>query len=207
MRRHPRTWFVLAFVAYAIVVRLLPWLLRATGIEIPLDRMYYPWNFVPLTALCLFAGAHFRHHAAAYLCPLLVVVATDGAIGLLSGSIANAFHSNTLVVYAAFVLSISLGLLLRGRRTVWMIGGTALAAEALFFLVTNFGVWATSGMYSHDLGGLAVCFEMALPFFRNSLMATAVFTPIAFSSLALLPRITLALARVRAEPSHRSEGV
>ncbi|GIT30739.1 MAG: hypothetical protein Ct9H300mP1_27850 [Planctomycetaceae bacterium] len=46
--RRPRTWFVLAFVAYAVVVRLLPWMLRATGVELPLDRMVYPWNFVPL---------------------------------------------------------------------------------------------------------------------------------------------------------------
>ncbi|MBQ18976.1 MAG: hypothetical protein CMJ65_17860 [Planctomycetaceae bacterium] len=199
--RRPRTWFVVAFVAYAVLVRLLPWLLRATGVEIPIERMVYPWNFVPLTALCLFAGAHFRHRAVACLCPLLVMLVTDTGIGLLGGSIDNAFHSNTLVVYAAFVLSTSLGMLLRGERTAWTIGGTAVAAETLFFLVTNVGVWSSSGMYSHDLGGLAICFEMALPFFRNSLLATAVFTPIVFSSLALLPRDTPAYARVRVENS------
>ena len=187
--RRPRTWFVLAFVAYAVVVRLLPWMLRATGVELPIDRMVYPWNFVPLTVLCLLAGAHFRNRAIAYLCPLLVMVATDIGIGLFSGSIENAFHSNTLVVYAAFVLSTSLGLMLRGRRTAWMIGGTALAAETLFFLVTNFGVWSSTGMYSHDLPGLLICYEMAVPFFRNSLIATAVFTPIAFSSWAVLPEL------------------
>jgi len=79
--------------------------------------------------------------------------------------------------------------MLRGRRTAWMIGGTALAAETLFFLVTNFGVWSSTGMYSHDLAGLLICYEMAVPFFRNSLLATAVFTPIAFSSWAVLPEL------------------
>ena len=79
--RRPRTWFVVAFVAYAVLVRLLPWLLRATGVEIPIERMVYPWNFVPLTALCLFAGAHFRHRAVACLCPLLVMLVTSTEMG------------------------------------------------------------------------------------------------------------------------------
>ena len=44
-------------------------------------------------------------------------------------------------------------------------------------------------MYTADFSGLVTCYVAALPFFRNSLIALAVFTPIAFSSLALLPEL------------------
>ena len=194
--RRPRTWFVIAFVAYALVIRLLPWILRSTGVEIPIDRMVYPWNFAPMTALCLFAGAHFSRRSLAIACPLGMMLVSDALIGVISGSLENAFYQHTLVVYGAFAASVSLGFLLREHRSVWRITGTALAAETLFFLVTNLGVWAGTGMYTADFSGLVTCYTMALPFFRNSLIALAVFTPVAFSSWALLPELTPAPVRV-----------
>jgi hypothetical protein len=197
LMRRPRTWFVLAFVAYALVIRLMPWLLPRIGVEIPLDRMVsYPWNFSPMMALCLFAGAHFARRELACLCPLLIMLLSDVLIGLLSGSMHNAFYSNTPVVYGALVAGTCIGFLLRGERTVWKIGGSALSAQILFYLVTNFGVWVGTGMYTPDLSGLVTCYTAALPFFRNSLFALAVFTPIAFSHWALLPELKPVPVRV-----------
>ena len=187
--RRPRTWFVLAFIAYALVIRLMPYLLPRIGVDVPLDRMAYPWNFSPIMVLCLFAGAHFGRRELACLCPLLILLVSDALIGLLSGSIHNAFYPNTPIVYGAFVAGTCIGFLLRGKRTAWRIGGSALAAQILFFLVTNFGVWAGTGMYTPDVSGLLTCYIAALPFFRNSLIALAVFTPIAFSHWALLPEL------------------
>ena len=190
--RRPRTWFVLAFVTYALVIRLMPYLLPRIGIDVSLDHMiYYPWNFSPMMALCLFAGAHFGRRELACLCPLIVMLVSDTLIGLISGSMNNAFYSNTPIVYGSLVAGTSIGFLLRGERTAWRIGGSALAAQILFFLLTNLGVWATTRMYTSDFTGLIACYTAALPFFRNSLFALAVFTPIAFSQWALLPTLKL----------------
>lgn len=194
--RRPRTWFILAFVAYALIIRLVPYLLPRIGVEVPLDRMVYPWNFSPMMVLCLFAGAHFARRELACLCPLLILLVSDALIGLLSGSIHNAFYQHTPIVYGSFVAGTCIGFLLRGERTAWQIGGSALAAQILFFLVTNFGVWAGTGMYTPDFSGLLTCYIAALPFFRNSLIALAVFTPIAFSHWALLPKLDPAPAMV-----------
>jgi hypothetical protein len=39
-----------------------------------------------------------------------------------------------------------------------------------FWIWTNFGVWATSGLYSKTLTGLGECYIAALPFLLNSLI-------------------------------------
>jgi len=51
----------------------------------------------------------------------------------------------------------------------------ALLGACIFFLITNFGVWA-SGMYGHTINGLYVCFILALPFFGYALISTLIFS-------------------------------
>ena len=130
--RRPRTWFVLAFVAYALVIRLVPYFLPRIGVEVPLDRMVYPWNFSPMMALCLFAGAHCTRRELACLGPLLIMLVSDALIGLISGSIHNAFYQHTVIVYGAFAACTCFGFLLREQRSAWKIGGSALSAQILF---------------------------------------------------------------------------
>ena len=182
----PRTWFLLVFVLYAVVIRLLPYLLRAVGVEIPLDRPYFPWNFMPLTALCLFSGAHLASRRWAYILPLAVILVTCAGMALLPGDIRSGFYEGTPVLLAAFALNIALGTCLRERRRPWMIGGTALLAETLFFLITNLGVWWISGMYPHTATGLLASYVAGLWFFRNALLGTALFTAIAFSPIGVV---------------------
>ena len=52
--------------------------------------------------------------------------------------------------------------------------GAALGALA-FFVITNFGVWAT-GMYSYTFDGLLACYTLAIPFFAYSLISTIIFS-------------------------------
>jgi hypothetical protein len=60
-----------------------------------------------------------------------------------------------------------------------------LSSSVFFFVVTNFGVWLTSGMYVHNWSGIVSCYTLALPFFRNTLMSDAVFTAALFGIYAL----------------------
>ena len=62
----------------------------------------------------------------------------------------------------------------------------ALASSVLFFVVTNFGVWATQGMYPMSLEGLVACYVAAIPFFQNSLLGNAFYTSVLFGGFALL---------------------
>jgi hypothetical protein len=56
----------------------------------------------------------------------------------------------------------------------------------VFFLLTNFAVWAGGSLYPHTAEGLAACFTAAIPFFRNSLLGDATYATILFGAWALV---------------------
>jgi hypothetical protein len=60
-------------------------------------------------------------------------------------------------------------------------------AEGVFFLVTNFAVWALveGTPYPPTLGGLWLCYVAAVPFIGKSLVSTVIFTSVFFSPWVL----------------------
>lgn len=65
------------------------------------------------------------------------------------------------------------------------IAGAALASSVLFFVLTNFGVWALGSWYPKTWEGLVACYVGAIPFFYNTLVGDAVYTTVLFGGLAL----------------------
>ena len=49
-------------------------------------------------------------------------------------------------------------------------------ASIVFFMVSNFGVWASTSMYPDDFNGLIICYSAGLPFLKNTLMGDLVYT-------------------------------
>jgi hypothetical protein len=60
-----------------------------------------------------------------------------------------------------------------------------------FFLVSNYAVWAKSGMYPHTLAGLQACYIAAIPFYRNDLTSTTLILTAVFGLPALVRRMNL----------------
>jgi len=58
-----------------------------------------------------------------------------------------------------------------------------LAASILFFVVTNFGVWALDSLYPRTLEGLVICYVAAIPFFANTLAGTLFYTAVLFGGV------------------------
>jgi hypothetical protein len=56
----------------------------------------------------------------------------------------------------------------------------------LFYVVTNFAVWAGGHLYPRTGAGLASCYLAAIPFFRNSLIGDMAFAALLFGGFALL---------------------
>ena len=139
----------------------------------------HPPNFTPIAALALFGGAYFGAKRWALLVPLAAMLLSDLVIG---------FHPLLPVVYGSFALIVSIGFWLRTRRRPLPIAGAALASSLLFFLVTNFGVWALGSLYPKTLQGLLVCYAAAIPFFQNTLFGDAVYTVALFGSFRLIER-------------------
>jgi hypothetical protein len=148
----------------------------------------HPPNFSPIAAMALFGGAFMPRKALGILVPLAAMLLSDLVLG---------FHASMPFVYAAVALTSVLGWWLATNRTLGRVGIAAVLASVLFFLVTNFGVWASQDMYPHTLAGLGACFVAALPFFQNTLAGDLVFTALLFGGFALLER---AVPRLREEP-------
>jgi len=173
----------------SVVMRMFPYILsRFFGMNIDPGITIYPWNFSPLPAICLFGAAFFPRKSLSYLIPLAAFLLSDLGIWALSGKLSWAFYPSQPFVYGSVALTISLGFILRKHRSAGTIAATGIITSTLFFLITNFGVWMTGGgtTFPMTAAGLAECYVVAIPFFRNSLLALAVFCPLLFSSVALL---------------------
>ena len=132
-------------------------------------------NFAPIAAIALFGGVYLNKKYALVL-PLAAMLISDFFLG---------FHSTMVYVYGAFVLTGFLGFWLRKHKHVGTVFGSAVVSAVLFFLVTNFGVWA-QGMYARDLSGLMQSYLMGLPFFKNTLLSNLFYTGVMFGSYELV---------------------
>jgi len=168
-----RAVLLIAIVFGAAALRLLP----------------HPFNFTPIGALALFAGAHFDDKRWAFIAPLAAMLLSDLLIG---------FHGQMPVVYGAFAVIVCMGFALKEKKTALRVTGGSLAAATFFFIVTNFAVWAFDGLYPMTLAGLATCYIAAIPFFQNGLASTLLYSAVLFGGFALIEKKlpTLAMAHV-----------
>jgi hypothetical protein len=170
----PRTALLAALVFAAAMLRLFP----------------HPLNFTPIGAMALFGGASFRSKRLALAFPLVSLAAGDIFVG---------FHRLMPFVYASFLLSVAIGFWLRRRRSLLSIGAGVLAGAIQFFLVTNFGMWASSiGSYPKTGAGLLACYVAGGPYFWNTLAGDAFYAALLFGVLALLERWSPAMREERA---------
>src|SRR5919202_758778 len=93
----------------------------------------HPPNMTSVTAVALFGGAYFSDKRVAFVAPLAALCLSDLALG---------FYRHMEVVYVSFALIVCMGSWLQRQRSMPRIAGAAVASSALFFLVSNFGVWA-----------------------------------------------------------------
>lgn len=148
-----------------------------------------PPNFSPIEAVGLFAGAWLASRWLAVLVPLAALLISDAFLG---------FHSGMPVVYGAMALiALAAHSGLRGRVSVGRVAFFGLAGASFFFIVTNFFVWLSSGMYPHSGAGLIACYVAAIPFFHNQLAGVAVYSTALFGAWALATRWGPQLARAR----------
>ncbi len=74
---------------------------------------------------------------------------------------------------------------MRRRRKAVPIAGVTLAGSVLFFVLTNFGVWAMGSLYPKTWEGLVASYVAAISFFHNTLLGDAVYSTALFGGLAL----------------------
>lgn len=149
-------------------------------------------NFAPISATALFGGAYLNKRVA-ILIPLAAIALSDYLLLYINPfgnpmvdfskihPIPAMFHSTTLYVWSSFVISALIGIWLKNREKPSNIILASFLASFQFFLITNFGVWAT-GAYSRGLDGLLQSYLMGLPFFKWTLLGDLFYTGVFFAS-------------------------
>ncbi len=151
------------------------------------------WNFTAVTGSLLYFGA--RRPWRQMLIPVAVLAATDPYLTIYVYH--SSFHWQAYVItWIWYVAAMALGFILLRQKTTFARGAAgALLGPTGFFLVSNYGVWAGSGMYPHTLAGLGVCYVAGLPFYRNDLISTALVLGVALGIPALVRRMSTSRAQ------------
>ena len=137
-------------------------------------------NFSPIASVALFSGFYFSNKKIALIIPVACMFISDYFIG---------FHSYMWAVYLSFVLIAILGVYMKKAQPKNIILN-ALLSSILFFLITNSAVWISGSYYTKDLPGLALCLTMGVPFFKYTLLSSAVFSTILFGGLEIIKKMT-----------------
>jgi len=145
----------------------------------------HPPNFTPMAAIALFAGFIFLKRYIAVIAVVVTMLLTDYfAFGYLS---AEWFASKSMwVVYLALLFPIVFKNFLQKKLGLFRVAGAALASSTVFFIATNFAVWAFSPMYEKTLEGLVLCYTMAIPFFQNTVAGDLIWSGVIFGTYFLL---------------------
>jgi hypothetical protein len=178
--------------------------------------LHFERSLVPMGALALFSGAHFRNRWLALSVPLASMLLGDVLIGLFHHDMSYSFHAALPFVYGCYVLNVLLGMglgrywdrLKAYRRhvaetrpfeadsnrepspvatRVLPVAGATLGGALIFFFVTNFATWYLYDMYAKTWQGLVECYVAAIPFFtRGTLLADVLGTIFFFGGDYLL---------------------
>ncbi|MEZ4884437.1 MAG: DUF6580 family putative transport protein [Chitinophagales bacterium] len=168
-------WFVLsAFVLLAALSRLLP----------------HPPNFTPIGSMALFGAAYFSRKYLAFLVPILAFWVSD----LVLNNVVYAeyfesfswFSTDLMWSCVAMALIVVLGRFFLKKVSITTVLGSSLVASIVFFVFSNFGVWASGAMYSMDLGGLMAAFAAGIPFFGNTVVGNLFYSAVLFGGFEAL---------------------
>jgi len=127
-------------------------------------------NFTPLLSMALFCGASFKQKHIALLAPLLAMIISDAVLG---------YHTLVPAIYFSMAIIALLGSYMP-KVSAFSVALMSTISAGIFFVVSNFAVWAFTPYYTKDAMGLSACFIAALPFFANSLVSTYLYSGIMF---------------------------
>ena len=171
-------WMDLALVAFLIgfdvVARLAP---HAPG-------------FLPVAASALFAGRMLRIPALAVIVPLAAMMLSSAVLGPDDWRI-------SLIVYVAISLPAIAGMLSRRWSGIAATVAVMVPCSLAFFAISNFAVWAFSGIYSLDFAGLTQCYVAALPFLQNTVAGDLFWTGVLFGGAWVIQNGAMLAGRAR----------
>jgi Family of unknown function (DUF6580) len=191
--------FISSLLLFGIIIRLMPYFMTMMNVDMSVHSTNLPWNFSPMTGICLFSGAIF---AARYstLVPIFILFVCDVGIYFFTGKTDYTVFSNKPILYVTYLSIILIALSgnqFLKRYSLLKIIGAGVGAEVLFFLMTNGASWWLGDRYLHTFSGLMTCYAAGIPFVGRSFVSTLFYAPAIFyayhyfclSETTLIPKI------------------
>jgi hypothetical protein len=147
----------------------------------------HPPNFTSLIAVSVFGGMMIRSRVLAIATPVLAYFLSDL---FLNNVTYGAYHSSfvlfaphQLYVIISILIICLVSVLFKKKSNGLLAGSTGVI---LFYIITNFGVWATTTMYAPDFSGLIACYIAGIPFLLNSFAGTLFYGTLLYAGYEFL---------------------
>ncbi len=125
-------------------------------------------NFTAVGAVALLSGYYFARSKYAFLMPLGIMLVSDLILGF--------YHWQVMVaVYASFLVYWGAGRVARASGERLALLPAVLFGSLAHFIITNFAVWAFTGMYEPTTAGLLQSYLLAIPFYKWALFGDMVY--------------------------------
>ena len=138
----------------------------------------HPPNFTPILSIALFSGV-FLKNKYGFLIPMIIMVLSDFYIGN---------YQMSIWVYSSLLILYFIGENSQKLNTNFILK-TSVLGSFIFFLTTNFGVWIVG--YPKSLDGILTCYIAALPFYKNTLISTLLYSSVFYLIYVLSLKVTL----------------
>lgn len=162
MKTRTKILLAVLLIAFGFVGRMLP----------------HAWNFTPLIAISLFAGAYLGKRYVLVI-PLVTMILSDVFLGFYNLGV-------MITVYTSIITAGYIGVYLTSqKKNIGRLTLATLSSSTLFFITTNTAVWAFGTMYEKSITGLLASYTAGIPFFRNMIVGDMWFTLILFGSYEL----------------------
>ena len=165
-------------------------LLMITVAMLRIPTAYIPVlsNFTPVGAIALFGGHYFNNKLKAGLFPLIPLLMSDLIINnLIYDGKYGVMHGGWYWIYASFFCIAMIGKYALKKITVTNIILAAILSTIFYWLIVDGMVWIGGGNdirtmlpLSRDVAGLVQSYWQGLPFMKNFLTGTLLYSAILF---------------------------
>ena len=142
------SFYIIFFVCILALSRIIP----------------HPPNFTPILASAIMAPMLIKDRWFGIAVPIVAMFISDVIIG---------FYSYQFVIYSSIL---AIALVAPMRKNYVGLGMMAVGGSVWFFITTNFAEWMIWDYYPKTIEGLITCYTLAIPFFKNTLISTCLFT-------------------------------
>lgn len=160
----------------------------------------HPPNFAPIASLAIFGGTVINNKKYALILPLGALLLSDILFELFT-STKGFYDISQTFVYGAFILITFLATKIKTVSTKNILFA-CLWSGAIFFILSNFGVWLTGVFYPKTLAGLMQCYTAAIPFYKNeffgnmllnTFMSNIFYTAVLFGAYAIIKKTVVSI--------------